>query len=151
MTAEETFEKLVETIGELAETNGRVPVVVEGERDVRSLRALGLTGEIVTVNRGSSVFHLCETLAADHREVVILTDWDVRGGRLARLLRDGLAANGVKSNDDFRARIAAACQKEIKAVEDLHRYVERIRPRGDDGRRRLRANRSWYAGRSRRR
>ncbi|HEV8595048.1 MAG TPA: toprim domain-containing protein [Thermoplasmata archaeon] len=151
MKTDDVYERLVAVLAELAEANAEAPVIVEGERDVRALRGLGLTGEILTVNRGSSVFHLCERIAADHRQVVILTDWDVHGGQLARLLRDGLAANGVKFNDDVRARIAALCQKEIKAVEDLSTYVERIRPRGEDGRRRLRANREWYAGRSRRR
>lgn len=145
MNLDEAHEKLLAVLGELAEANAEAPVIVEGERDVRALRALGLTGQIVTVNRGSSVFHLCETLAADHRQVVIFTDWDVRGGQLAKLLREGLAANGVRYDEDLRARVAALCQKDIKAVEDLHRFMERIRPRGDDGRRRLRSSRAWYA------
>ncbi|MEK6851429.1 MAG: hypothetical protein AABY30_02700, partial [Candidatus Thermoplasmatota archaeon] len=86
-----------------------------------------------------------------HRAVIVLTDWDVRGGQLARLLRTGLAANGVEPDDDFRARIAALCRREVTTVEDLDRFVERIRPRGEDGRRRMRANRAWYADRVRRR
>ena len=150
MSLENVYDRLVEVLGELVEANEDAPVVVEGERDVKALRALGLTGEIVTLHRGVTVFHLCERLAADHRRVVILTDWDVRGGQLARLLRDGLAANGVKYDDDLRARLAALCQKDIKAVEDLQTYVARLAPRGDDGRRRPRSNRAWYARRSRR-
>lgn len=151
MNAEERYEELVAVIDELVEASARAPVIVEGARDVKSLRALGLAGEIVSVNRGETVFHFCEQLAATHRAVVILTDWDVRGGQLARLLRDGLAANGVKYDDDLRARLAALCQKEVKCVEDLHRHVERLRPRGDDGRRRALANRNWYGRRTRRR
>ena len=151
MNAEERYEELVAVIDELAEASARAPVIVEGERDVRALRALGVLGEILPLNRGTTVFATCEHLAADHRDVILLTDWDVRGGQLARLLRDGLAANGVKYDESLRARIAFLCQKEIKAVEDLHRYVERIAPRGDDGRRRLRSNRAWYADRVRRR
>lgn len=151
MNPEERYEELQRVVARLAEKNEEVPVVVEGERDVRALRTLGLTGTIVTVHRGVSVFHLCERLAAEHREVLILTDWDARGGKLARQLRDGLAANGVRYDDDLRAQIAFLCGKEIKAVEDLHRYMENLRPRGDDGRRRVRANRAWYADRSRRR
>ena len=151
MNLEAVHEKLVEVIADLIDANEEAPVVVEGERDVKALRALGLAGEIVTLHRGVTVFHFCERLAADHRHIVILTDWDVRGGQLARLLRDGLAANGVKYDDDLRARLAALCQKDIKAVEDLHRYVERLAPRGDDGRRRQRTNRAWYAHRARRR
>lgn len=150
MSLEELHAKIVAVIDALAETNEEASVIVEGERDVKALRALGLTGAIVTLHRGVSVFHLCEGLAADGGPVVILTDWDVRGGQLARHLRDGLAANGVKYDDDLRARLAALCQKDIKCVEDLAAHVERIAPRGDDGRRRLRSNRAWYAHRTRR-
>ena len=39
---EEIHQDLVETIAELIEANRTTPVIVEGERDVRSLRALGL-------------------------------------------------------------------------------------------------------------
>jgi 5S rRNA maturation endonuclease (ribonuclease M5) len=151
MNAEDVYEELRAVIAELAEANETVPVVVEGERDVKSLRALGLAGEIVPLNRGTTVFNLCERLAAEHRAVIVLTDWDVRGGQLARRLRDGLAANGVRHDDDFRARIAALCRREVTTVEDLHKFVERVAPRGEDGRRRIRTNRAWYADRVRRR
>lgn len=150
MNADERFEELERVIADLAEKNDEAAIIVEGERDVRALRALGVSGRIVTLHRGVSVLHLCERLAADHRPVVILTDWDVRGGQLARLLRDGLAANGVPYDDEFRARLAALTAKEIKAVEDLHRHVENLRPRGANGRRRIRSNRAWYSERSRR-
>src|SRR3990172_15836 len=150
MSLEDVYDRLVEVIADLVEANEGATVVVEGERDVKALRALGLAGEIVTLHRGVTVFHFCERLAADHRQVVILTDWDVRGGQLARLLRDGLAANGVKYDDDLRARLAALCQKDIKAGENLQTDVGRLAPRGDDGRRRPRSNRAWYARRSRR-
>jgi len=151
MNLDDAYEKLSLVLADLVEANEEAPVVVEGERDVKALRALGLTGEIVTLHRGVTVFNFCERLAAQHRHVVILTDWDVRGGQLARLLRDGLAANGVKYDDDLRARLSALCHGDVKAVEDLHRYAERLAPRGDDGRRRQRTNRAWYADRVRRR
>lgn len=149
MNREERYERLREVVEELVERNGTMPVVVEGERDVRALRALGLRGSIVTLHRGVSVFNFCERIAGDHGEIVILTDWDVRGGQLARMLREGLTANGVRYDDDLRARISALCRKDIKAVEDLHRYIERLRPRGADGRRRIPPNKAWYADRDR--
>ncbi len=149
MNAEDVYEELRAVIAELAEANEAAPVIVEGERDVKALRALGLAGEIVALNRGTTVFNFCERLAAEHHAVILLTDWDVRGGQLARLLRDGLAANGVRCEEDFRARIGALVRREVTAVEDLYRFVERIAPRGEDGRRRMRSNRAWYAGRRR--
>jgi len=89
-------EDLQKTIEDLAEKNREAPIIVEGEYDRRSLRALGIQGDVRLVNEGSTIFGLCESIASGHREAIILTDWDVRGGRLARQLRDGLAANGVR-------------------------------------------------------
>lgn len=126
MDVESIHEELIATIEALAEANLRAPVIVEGERDERSLRALGLAGDIVRVNSGDSIFHLAESLAGRHPEAIILTDWDRRGGVLARLLRDALEANGVRYDDDLRARIAVLCRKDIKDVESLAGHVERL-------------------------
>src|SRR3972149_11826494 len=78
----------------LTEKNRHAPIIVEGEYDRKALRALGIAGDVRMINEGSSVFGLCESIAAGHREAIILTDWDVRGGRLARPRRGGLAAQG---------------------------------------------------------
>ncbi|MDX1534551.1 MAG: hypothetical protein R3291_02910, partial [Thermoplasmata archaeon] len=59
--------------------------------------------------------------------VLILTDWDRRGGQLSRLLREALAANDVRANTEIRARLARLCKKEVKDVEGLGRLVGRIR------------------------
>lgn len=122
-TLQRDLEKVLE---DLTERNGHAPIIVEGEYDRRALRSLGVSGNVRMVNEGSSVFGLCESIAADHREAIILTDWDVRGGRLARQLRDGLAANGVRFNEEIRARLARLCRKDITEVESLPGFVERI-------------------------
>src|SRR5437879_9779639 len=104
---------LQRVLEDLSEKNRRAPIIVEGEYDKRSLRALGVTGDIRLVNEGSTVFGLCESIAAHHREAIILTDWDVRGGRLARPLRDALSANGVRFDGDRRERLTGICRKDI--------------------------------------
>src|SRR6266581_654912 len=105
MDWERLHEDLQRAVEELQERSRHAPVIVEGEWDRRSLRALGVVGDIRLVNEGSTIFALCESIAARHREAIILTDWDVRGGRLARQLRDGLAANGVRYDEEIRARL----------------------------------------------
>ena len=134
MTAhEETYEDLVEVIADLAEANLEVPVIVEGERDVRSLRALGLQGEILSLNAGVSMFHLAESYSRRLRKAIILTDWDRRGGQLCRLLMDAFEANGVRADVDLRARITLLCRKDIKDVESLAAHVERLAREADGG------------------
>jgi 5S rRNA maturation endonuclease (ribonuclease M5) len=122
----ELHEDLVLVIDDLIEKNRRAPIIVEGEYDRRSLRALGVEGDIRVLNRGTSVLGLCEAIAQDCTEAIILTDWDVRGGRIARQLRDGLSANSVRFDDGIRARLTLLCRKDIKDVESLHAFAERV-------------------------
>ena len=123
---EEIHQDLVDTIAALIEANRTTPVIVEGERDVRSLRALGLEGEVIPLNAGVPLFNLAESLSRRHTRAIILTDWDHRGGHLARLLRDALEANQVRFDTDFRARLTLLCRKDIKDVEGLAGFVERV-------------------------
>ncbi len=126
MKLKERYEKVLQTLEELREASLKAPIIVEGRNDGRALRGLGVAGEIVTLNSGSSIFHLCESLSRSHSQAVILTDWDRRGGQLCRLLREGLAANGVRYDVDLRARLTRLCKKEVKDVEGLGPYVLRI-------------------------
>ena len=135
------LEKVLE---DLEEKNRLAPIIVEGEYDRRALRALGLTGDVRLINEGSTIFGLCESIAGDHREAIILTDWDVRGGRLARQLRDGLAANGVRFDEDLRARLTRLCRKDITDVESLHSFVERVSDHVTSGRG-GRDSKRWYS------
>ncbi len=122
----ELHEDLERVLEDLIEKNRSVPVIVEGEYDRRALHELGVVGEIRVLNRGNSILALCEDLSRHHREAIILTDWDVRGGRLARNLRDALTANGIRYDDELRARLTILCRKDIKDVESLHRFAERV-------------------------
>jgi len=150
MDWEELQQDLHRVLEELVERNRSAPIIVEGEYDKRALRALGVTGDIRLVNEGSTIFRLCESIASDHREAIILTDWDVRGGRLARQLRDGLSANGVRFDEAIRARLTRLCRKDITDVESLDSFVERVGEHVISGYRQRPAKR-WYADRVQRR
>jgi dTMP kinase len=140
---DQLHQDLQKAIEDLAEKNRGAPIIVEGEYDRRALRALGILGEVRLVNEGSTIFGLCESIASGHREAIILTDWDVRGGRLARQLRDGLGANGVRFDEDLRARLTRLCRKDITDVESLHTFVERVSDHVASGQRQ-RASKRWY-------
>ncbi len=146
----ELREDLDKVLDDLIEKNRSVPIIVEGEYDRRALRKLGVLGDIRVLNRGNSILALCEGVAREHREAIILTDWDVRGGRLARNLRDALTANGVRYDDELRARLTILCRKDIKDVESLHRFAERIAELAAS-RTQQRPSKRFYADRVRRR
>lgn len=146
MDYEALYEDLTRVLEDLAEKNRSAPIIVEGERDRQALRALGVHGDIRSLNQGTTLFVQCESIARQHREAIILTDWDARGGRLARQLRDGLAANGVRYDDELRARLTNLCRREIKDVESLHAYVERVGEKARAGDR-SKPSKRWYAER----
>jgi len=127
LQAEELFEKIEKVLIELRAINVDVPIIVEGESDVKALRALGLKGEIIQINRGQSLFNFCEEIARKHAKVVLLTDWDRKGGHLCRLLSEGLKANDVQFNTEIRAKLAGYCKKETKDVEGLFGCVYRLK------------------------
>jgi len=150
MDYETLHEELKKVLEDLAEKSEEAPIIVEGEYDKRSLRALGIHRNIRMINQGGTIFALCESIAARHREAIILTDWDVRGGRLARQLRDALSANGVRFDEDIRARLTRLCRKDITDVESLHAFVDRVAEHASS-RYRQRPSKRWYAERVQRR
>ncbi len=126
MLKEELFEKLRKLLDELIECNRTIPVVVEGIKDVKALRSLGLEGEIISLNQGERVFTLTEALSREHSEIIILTDWDRTGGHLCRLLREGFESNGVKHNVGFRSKLVLYTRHENKDIEGLPGFMDRL-------------------------
>jgi 5S rRNA maturation endonuclease (ribonuclease M5) len=112
---------------ELDDLSENRPVIVEGARDVAALKKLGITKNVTPLNKGLSVFSFCEDLSKRAKEAVILTDWDRRGGQLARMLKEGLLANGVKANDRVRVQIVILSKKEVKDIESLPTFMERLK------------------------
>lgn len=125
MDERERFEALLEVLDALAEANERTPILVEGKRDVASLRAIGCTGDIIPVHNGNQLFNLAEDLGRVVEEVILLTDWDRRGVIILESLQAGLEANGVRVDLLFRERIRTWGNSTIKDVEGLHPYVSR--------------------------
>ena len=125
--SKELVEKIEKVLDELKALNGDIPVIVEGESDLRALRELGLKGIIMKINVGQTLFNLCEEIARKYTEVIILTDWDRKGGHISRLLQEALKANDVKFNIDVRARLAYLCRKETKDVEGLVGTLKRLK------------------------
>lgn len=101
-------------------------MLVEGGRDRAALVELGIPPEgIFLVNRGSSLVCLSESLAKDGRRVIVLTDWDGTGTRLATRLSKILHSSGVATDTEARRNLAHVLCREILEVENLHTWAER--------------------------
>ena len=121
----ERFELLLEVLDELRHANETTPILVEGQRDITSLRALGMKGQIVALHSGDPLFNVAESLGAQTKEIILLTDWDHKGQQLFDRMRAQLAANGVKSNVRFRDDLRHAIRPTLPDVESLAGYVKR--------------------------
>jgi dTMP kinase len=132
LTVEERLEQLEKVLQNLEDLSEETPIIVEGVRDRNALKRLGIMKNVLTLNRGVSIFSFCEDIARNWKEAVVLTDWDRRGGQLARMLKDGLEANGVKVNDSVRMHIVLLSKKEVKDIESLPTFIDRLKsmPRG---------------------
>lgn len=126
LTAEERLDELERVFQKLEEESDSTPIIVEGLRDAEALKKLGITKNVLTINRGISIFTLAEQISRKWENAIVLTDWDRRGGQLARALKEALQANGVSVNDRFRAQLVILSKKEIKDIESLPRFVERL-------------------------
>lgn len=131
MVDHEIYRKKLERIEgllfELSEYSGRgAVIIVEGKRDVFSLRRLGIEGSFELATN-TSLYNFAETIAKIGTEVIVLTDWDRRGDLLAAKLLGYFKNFGLKPELQIRHKIKLICHKEIKDVESLYTYVSRLR------------------------
>jgi 5S rRNA maturation endonuclease (ribonuclease M5) len=124
MDEKKSLEEIEKTLIELQEENITVPVLVEGEKDVSALRTLELTGEIIRFNIGQSVSDFCDKIAQQYRKIIVLTDWDWRGGRLCQQITKHLEYR-MDVNLRYRSVFAQRCS--CRTVEGLPSWIETLR------------------------
>ena len=105
------FETLIE---ELIKENEEHPVLVEGKRDVKALRELGLEGEIVMLHSGRSLLETCELLAEGHDTILLMLDWDRKGKHLTKTIKQYLITLGIRAEDKYMNKIFSLARKETR-------------------------------------
>jgi 5S rRNA maturation endonuclease (ribonuclease M5) len=121
------LERIEELLLELSEHSERgAVIIVEGKRDILSMKRLGIEGSFELATR-HSLFNFSERIARLGCEVIILTDWDRRGDLLATKLSEYFGNFGVKPELQIRNKLKLITQKEIKDVESLYTYVSKLR------------------------
>ena len=123
MDYERSFEDLEKAISELIEENKKIPIVVEGEKDIDALHKLGINGEIISLNTGVSLTDFCDMLASKYKEIIILTDWDRRGGFLGHTIKKNLEGR-VRCNLQYRSIFAKNSM--IRTIEGLPSWINTI-------------------------
>lgn len=121
----ERAERLKEVFESLYEVNKRIPIIVEGKRDVSALRKIGLVGDIITLHRGKGLYEFCDDVAERFHKIILLMDWDEKGESLHRNVSSHLKGMWEEFSP-FREVIKILCQKDIKDIEGIPVLLERL-------------------------
>ena len=119
----ERLEAIQELLDQLSSMSSTHIILVEGLKDVASLRHVGVDGEFFCVQSGGGPVKAAEHVWHSGKQAVIMTDWDRRGGTLAKTLRENLSALDVRYDDRIRAELAVLCRPYVKDVESVDAVV----------------------------
>ena len=132
MNDAERFEALEEILDLLQEMSGTHIALIEGNKDRRALDNLGLCDlRTIEVQREGGPLRAAERLSEMKMPAIILTDWDDRGNRIEQELKIQLDALCVKYDTEIRLRLRDLCIKDIKDVESLDSFYERLKKLSD--------------------
>ena len=117
---EEFLPGFVKELNDISSAGGAV--LVEGKRDALALKGLGYTGQIFSVSILASSQAFRQKLRDEVRMVVILTDLDSEGRRLAARYVKFLARERVRSSLAQRKRLSEASKGVFLHIENLSRF-----------------------------
>lgn len=121
----ERADRIREILGILIEENKKFPVIVEGKKDARALRSLGIAGEIITFHRGKSLYEFCEDIADNFTNIILLMDWDTRGESLQKSLASNLKGHW-ETYATVRELLKMLCQKDVNDIEGIPKLLLRL-------------------------
>lgn len=124
MDYNKSIKEIEKAISYLQEKNTFVPVLVEGDKDRKALRKLGLSGDILMVHCGMDISHLCDRIASQYNEILILTDWDVHGSRICKKIVENLRGRTLCITD---FRVIFAQHSIVKDIESLPAFLATTR------------------------
>jgi 5S rRNA maturation endonuclease (ribonuclease M5) len=120
----EAFLRLWSRLGIAAREPG-VIVVVEGERDRASLRRLGIDGPVQILHAGRSISDRVQELSAGTRRIIVLTDWDRAGGKLAHRLQEFGQGGRPTIDLEIRRDLSRLLRSEVIHVEGVASWAIR--------------------------
>ena len=122
------MEELEKTLQELREDNKTIPILVEGEKDREALRKLDVTGTIIRFNVGMSISNFCDMIAQKYKSIILLTDWDRKGGYLCTMIKKNLESR-VMCNTKYRKIFAKRSM--IRTIEGLPAWINTLKMKVD--------------------
>ncbi len=126
MNCREALREIEMAIEEIKQKNKEIPILVEGEKDVDALHSLGINGEIITVHCGKEIVNLCDYIASNYKEIIILTDWDRNGWKLCKQIERNLKGR-TKCITEYRLIFAKNAM--VKDIEGIPSFINNLKKR----------------------
>lgn len=98
-------------------------IVVEGIKDIRSLKSLGIPEERISDIKGP-LFSFIENVAETHKQIILLTDIDVEGDKLFKTLYTDFPKLGVVVDRSFRDWLIN--NTPVSHIEGLSSYTKKF-------------------------
>ncbi|MEM3732873.1 MAG: hypothetical protein QXK81_05125 [Candidatus Bathyarchaeia archaeon] len=119
----EELQKLIERL--ILCANNGASIIVEGKKDKLSLNRLGVKKGVLCLKALDKNFYDFTLLIKG--EAVLMVDFDKEGEELSQKLINELTQMKIKVDDSIWRRIKALTRPEVKGVEDLAKYIEKIK------------------------
>lgn len=123
MDYKKSIEELNKVLEELKKEDKKIPIIVEGEKDKKALRKLDIKRKIITLNKGVSLIDFCDKIAKKYNKIILITDWDRKGGFLRHRIQKNLEGR-VKLNTKYREIFSRNTM--TKTVEGLPSWIKTI-------------------------
>jgi 5S rRNA maturation endonuclease (ribonuclease M5) len=123
MNYHQILEDIEKILDDLRLENKTIPIIVEGDKDREALQSLNITGEIIRFNQGMSITDFCDSISKKYRKIILLTDWDKKGGFLCSIMKKNLESR-VLCNVYFRECLAKKSM--VRTVESLPSWIENL-------------------------
>lgn len=126
----EKLEKIQQVLEALVEESARkMPIVVEGKKDVKALRKFSVAGPVLCLKTGGKslddALHEIEQTGA--KEVILLLDFDRRGREGTKLLKQNLERAHIVPNMAFWQSLSGLLARDVQCVESLSAYVKTLK------------------------
>lgn len=138
----EKLEKISELLERLAiESSKGIPIIVEGPKDVDTLRKLAFSGEIIPAKTRKSILEVSTEIENfDSEEVILLMDFDRRGKELTSRLTKYLEQTTTKPNTFYWREMQSLLSHDIKDIESILPYLHTLKRKIGDSQTIIEAN-----------
>lgn len=125
----EKVENILQLLDRLAAVSDKgIPIIVEGRKDVDTLRKLDIGGNIVMAKTyGKSLLDVVDEISERKlTEVILLMDFDRRGKELIKRLTKHLEKTKIKPNLFFWRTLLNFVGRDVKDIEGLASYMQTL-------------------------